>query len=532
MLSATSPISAVKRAIFDLRNRNFRHRVLGWRKVVASMNRMRRLALAFAPVCLLSSVWAQFPGATPPPAEFKKGFETITIKKAQDILGYLAGPECEGRGTGQVGYQKAAEYVAKKFKEAGLKPMGDNGTYFQNMKFYRTWTANAMARDAAGKVLADKGLAINPRAQAVDLTGPVVVVRSTDGQAALSDADEKALSGKIVVMLTPSGRSRLRTQVSISDAKLVLTISEGTPLAGASVRTTPSNAGTSSVSGRISREAAAQLSPMIDAFLRTRQIVPAQASLYDPHLELHVTAEGKSEEVKVPNVVGLLEGSDPTLKNEYVGVGAHLDHLGVSNGVVYPGADDDGSGSTAVMLVAEAMAKNPVKPKRSILFMTFCGEEMGLLGSGYLSDNSPVPLAKMIAELQMDMVGRDSYGPQNGDSRRIDKVEENLDTMRLVGSKRISTDLDKTIQDINAHIGFKFKYDSEDVYTRSDHYNFARKGIPIAFLFDGFTPDYHAPTDTVDKINFLKLTNAAKLYYLTALTLANNPQAPRHDVKN
>ena len=136
----------------------------------------------------------------------------------------------------------------------------------------------------------------------------------------------------------------------------------------------------------------------------------------------------------------------------------------------------------------------------------------------------------MVAELQMDMVGRDSDGVQNGDESRVDKREENVDTIRLVGSKRISTELDSTIQSMNKYVGFRFKYDAEDVYTRSDHYNFARKGIPIAFLFDGFHPDYHQPTDTIDKIDFPKLANAARLYYLTAMTIANQSLPPKKDV--
>jgi Zn-dependent M28 family amino/carboxypeptidase len=136
----------------------------------------------------------------------------------------------------------------------------------------------------------------------------------------------------------------------------------------------------------------------------------------------------------------------------------------------------------------------------------------------------------MVAELQMDMVGRDSDGVQNGDPKRVDKKEENIDTMRLVGSKRISTDLHNAVLENNKYIGFKFKWDAEDVYTRSDHYNFAKHGIPIAFLFDGFHPDYHQPTDTVDKINWVKLTNAAKLYYLVGLDLANRANRPRKDV--
>ena len=136
----------------------------------------------------------------------------------------------------------------------------------------------------------------------------------------------------------------------------------------------------------------------------------------------------------------------------------------------------------------------------------------------------------MIAELQMDMVGRNSFGAQNGDQKRIDKEEENRDTIRLVGSKRISTALDKIILDQNESIGWKFKYDAEDVYTRSDHYNFARLGIPIAFFFTGFHPDYHQPTDTVDKINFDKIANTAKLVYLTIHQLGDYKGMLPHDV--
>jgi len=494
------------------------------------MNRSRRLAFALLPTLVLTAAWAQYPGSTPPPAGLKKGFDTITIDSAKSILEFLAGPECEGRGTGQPGFQKAADFVAKKFKEAHLKPMGDNGTYFQNQTFYRTITDNVKVSTSNGALLLDAGVALNAMSQNVDVSGPVVVVRSADAASQLSETDEKALDGKVVIMIVPPGRSRLRSQLALASPKAVLTVVDGIPSPGGGTIRRTSGGGGGSVAGRIGTSVLSKLSPKVAAFAGMRPLVGA-ASLYDPGLDLHITANGRTEEVKVPNVVGLLEGSDPVLKNEYVGIGGHLDHLGNSNGLIYPGADDDGSGSTAVMLIAKAMASNPTKPRRSILFMTFCGEEMGLLGSAYLSDHSPVPLDKMVAELQMDMVGRDSYGVQNNDPNRVDKLEENLDTMRLVGSKRISTDLDRTIQEVNAHIGFKFKYDAEDVYTRSDHYNFARKGVPIAFLFDGFTPDYHQPSDTVDKIDFAKLTNAAKLYYLTGLTVANNDAAPKHDVK-
>ena len=492
------------------------------------MARSFRLPLAVAPFLFVSIASAQYPGATPISDDLKPGFNAITIPKAKGILKFLSGPECEGRGTGQPGFQKAADFVARKFHDAGLVPMGDHGTYFQNQIFSRTTAFNVSLVDDKGRMFPNKSLILNaPRAK-VDFTAPVVIVRADDTTSKLSEDDAKKLDGKIVIEVVPQGRSALRSQVGAADTKATFMVRDGDLGSSSAIRQGTASSGSSTVSGRMSRRAVEQLDSNCGAFLRGATKAPA---LLDTGKTFHLKAESKTEQVMVPNVVGLLPGSDPELKNEYIGIGGHLDHLGIVNGVIYPGADDDGSGSTAVMLIADAMAHNPVKPKRGILFMTFCGEEMGLLGSSYLSDHPPVPLDKMVSELQMDMVARDSYGAQNGDPNRMDKLEENIQTIRLVGSKRISTDLDKTILDENAHIGFKFRYDAEDVYTRSDHYNFAKHGVPIAFLFDGFTPDYHQPSDTFDKIDFEKLTNSAKLYYLTAYAIANNPQAPRHDVK-
>lgn len=501
---------------------------------------MRRLALlaAFSAAFALPAL-AQYPGSDPVPDDVKPGFSSISTTQAQKYLTFLA-TQCEGRGSGQPGFQKAAEYVAARFKADGLKPMGDNGTYFQNVPFSRTTTENFKALDESGHPLAEGAIAIDSLGS-FDVNAPVVVVRVSDPKAELSDSDVKALSGKIVILQAPPASRRLavRSQILTSEAKALLVVADNvgpmrprvSPMRSGA-RRGPAPALTGTAIGRIERDTVAHLGRTLDAALRyASNNTAVGAMLLDGKTTLHISGESKTEQVNVPNVVALLEGSDPTLKTEYVGVGGHLDHLGIQNGVVYPGADDDGSGSTAVMLVADAMVKNPKKPRRSILFMTFCGEELGLIGSSFLSDHPPVPLDKMVAELQMDMVARDSYGAQNGDPNRMDIESENKDTIRLVGSKRISTDLDKTIQEMNRHIGFKFKYDAEDVYTRSDHYNFAKKGIPIAFLFDGFTPDYHQPSDTVDKIDFPKLANAAKLYYLTAHAIADANEAPKHDVK-
>lgn len=498
---------------------------------MALMKRAR--LLAFVPLFAAALAGAQYPGAVPPPADVKPGFDRITIEEAKKHLGYLAGPECAGRGTGQPGYQKAAEYVAARFKEYGLKPVGAGGTYFQNVPFFSSGFVQEGSEIIVGNRRAPgNGFTMTNLRDSLDLKGRLVVLDITGSRLDLTGTD---LEGAIVVVRGQfEGRTRVGIQTGIQRAKaaVVLYETDKLPASEPSVNRNRPGRSVRIPSGYILKDTtdAMLASTTMAAMKFEGDDKPAKGTASDGTIQL--VAKSENKEIGVPNVVGLLEGSDPTLKAEIVGIGAHLDHLGVVDGVTYWGADDDGSGSTALIQVAAAFSKNPTKPKRSILFMAFCGEEKGLIGSGYYSDNPIFPHDKMIAELQMDMVGRDSDGVQNGDASRVDKKEENLDTMRLVGSKRISTELDKAIQDLNTkYIGFKFKYDSEDVYTRSDHYNFAKVGIPIAFLFDGFHPEYHKPTDTIEKINFTKLTSAARLFYLTAMQLANTEARPKKDVK-
>lgn len=488
-----------------------------------------RSALLPALLSLPFAVHAQFAGAKAVPNDLKVGFNAISIDDAKKWLGFLAGPECEGRGTGQPGFQKAADFVAGKFKEFGLKPIGDKGTYFQNVPFYRFRVdpkESFLAVGAGGsKIMSSGKFDVSTGGGDVDVMAPVVFVRAK-GKGAIPEGVD--LKGKIAVIFYEGGRmsNELRRSMFRSGASATLTVEGKVPEASWSVRRgkledfKPSER---TPTGTISTEAAKSLmkSLEVEEDFATKELAEDGSTSANGTKDVRLVAKTIKEDVGVPNVVGLLEGSDPKMKDEVVAIGAHLDHLGKQGDTIWYGADDDGSGSTALLCVAKAFSLNPVRPKRSVLFMAFCGEEMGLLGSAYYAANPIIPLDKTQCLMQMDMVGRDSFDAQNGDQNRIDKVDENKDTMRLVGSKRISQEYDDIIQDENKYIGFKFKYDAEDVYTRSDHYNFARNGVPIAFQFCGFTPDYHQPTDTVDKINFLKLTNAAKLCYLTLNRVGN-----------
>jgi hypothetical protein len=251
------------------------------------------------------------------------------------------------------------------------------------------------------------------------------------------------------------------------------------------------------------------------------------------------------------NVVAVLEGSDPQLKDTYVAFGAHYDHVGYAEGEVttgadgtprrngargrvtasaiddriWNGADDDGSGTVSLLALAKAFSEGP-KPKRSLLFVWHTGEEAGLLGSRYFADYPTIPLDKIVAQLNIDMVGRN----------RDDKASE-ANTVYLVGSDRISTELHNINRAANAAMPkpltldyeFNDPTDSESLYTRSDHYSYASKGIPIIFFTTGLHPDYHANTDEVSKIEFDKMTRIVQMIYETGARVANLDHPPARD---
>jgi hypothetical protein len=256
------------------------------------------------------------------------------------------------------------------------------------------------------------------------------------------------------------------------------------------------------------------------------------------------------------NVVGIVEGTDPRLKDTYVLFGAHYDHVGYSQtpparnaagaggaapggctgqtrdtpspgDVINNGADDDGSGTVALMAIARAFALGP-KPKRSVMFVWHSGEEAGLYGSRYLVDHPIVPLDKISAQLNIDMIGR---------NRCDDPAEGN--TVYLVGSDRISTELHNLSEETNAALPRPLKLDyelndpadPESIYTRSDHYSYASKGIPIIFYTTGLHRDYHYLTDEIGKIEFPKLAHITRLVYETGLNVANLDHFPVRDNK-
>lgn len=240
--------------------------------------------------------------------------------------------------------------------------------------------------------------------------------------------------------------------------------------------------------------------------------------------------------VNTQNVVAVLEGSDPKLKNEYVAFSAHYDHVGIGVSVdgdsIYNGADDNGSGTAALLACAEAYAKGE-KPKRSLLFIWHAAEEKGLLGSKYFVRYPTVPLENIITLINADMIGRSK--PDSG----VDAFNDDL-TLRnevfVIGSDMISTEVGRLNEEVNKsflNLKLNYKFDNPlhplKLYYRSDHYNYAKNNIPIIFYFDGLHEDYHQVSDEIEKIDFEKLTNVAKTIFAVGWRLANLPQRPKVD---
>ncbi len=258
-----------------------------------------------------------------------------------------------------------------------------------------------------------------------------------------------------------------------------------------------------------------------------RKGIPASLPISVP---LELSQRKAVRQISGTNVLGYIEGVDPVLKSELVVLSAHYDHLGKRGASVYHGADDNGSGSSTVLDLAEAFVqakKAGIGPRRSVLCLLVSGEEKGLLGSAYYADHPVFPLDMTVADVNVDMIGRTDKAHQ-----------DNPDYIYVIGSDRLSSELHAINEAANAgyvQIALDYTFNAKDdpnrFYYRSDHYNFARKGIPSIFYFSGVHDDYHQPSDTVDKIMFPKMEKIGRLIFLTAWELANRPTRIRVDVQ-
>jgi len=528
---------------------------------LASQHRGGIALLLTLPFSLGLSAQSPFTAPHDLPADRAAGGHAVTVEQCKEWLYTLASPEFEGRKTGQPGFLKAAEYVSAHFRELGLEARGEDGGYYQTVP----WSATKVDTEKS-HVTFHKGGKEVLRIPASRLSGNVSASLTAEGEVALlvvaPPERPEAPAGRggrrrfvmpkipglaeidvtdkiVVVYLQPdeNGTSAAMTRFAVTrgiagkGAAGVLFAQQDNVTGSLRGRSGSRRSTNPAASGRGRRPGdttfgGSDLVGMLASADVHEDVL--EGSEFQPAIELSASIELVCEEGQAPamNVWAVLPGTDPQLKDEYVVIGSHLDHIGMRGGL-HPGADDDGSGTTGVMAVAQMFAKNPVKPKRSILFVCFAGEEDGLVGSGFFARNPPIPLSSMVAELQMDMIGRDEE--DNRESRGADKqekAEDNRSSLHLVGTQKLAPSLHKLCLAKNDSAGFDIEYDQEGMFGRSDHANFARKGVPVAFFFTGLHRDYHGVGDTPDKIHYEKLLRVASYVYDIGFELAQQSGRP------
>jgi Peptidase family M28 len=451
------------------------------------------------------------------PEAYRGGFDSITADQAKSLLSVLAGPNFAGRGTGQSGYLKAAHWVAGKAAEFGLEPMGEGGTYFQMVPMSALTIDDKRSKLTGPNgldLVASENFNVSRFADQIEVSGEVVFVSLAGESPTL---EENQLRDKIVIYVTDqaaTGRAPMVIARQLPAAAFRLVESINTP--SSQILQSDGKTRSTSVSGLLARSAAEKIVKAVGGELTwLDQVKAGQNKVYRSDKSLNLQLLIKQATTNVPNVLAWLEGSDPRLSDEYVVIGAHLDHLGNQNDSIFYGADDNGSGSTAVLSIARALTANPERPKRSVLFTWFAAEESGLVGSKHYCENPLRPLDKMVCMLNIDMVGRNEESP-------TELATLNTNSIHLIGSRKGDPALHDVIMRANESVNLEFEYDEEAIFTRSDQASFFEKGTSVAFLFGGFHPDYHQPTDRPEKINFEKIVAAARLFYLTIYFAADH----------
>jgi hypothetical protein len=473
---------------------------------------------------------------------------TISVEDLKRHLYIIASKEMRGRDTPSPGLDKAAEYIENHFKSLGLIP-GNNGSYRQQYPLYKdsmissSMNVNGSAFEtnkdfvASGSnysgemrfseaVFAGFGIIDGQQDDyaGLDVMGKLVIIvdgmpdgfKPTQGARSVSAtgkgmiAQKKGAAGLLII-----AKNFPRTQGGGFQSGWVLNSykSAQTPLAF-------------TVSEKIA--AAIMGDDATGIFDKMKQGVPSKT--YKANVDFSYFKQTKT--TYASNVMGLIEGTDK--KDEYLLITAHYDHIGARNDtIINYGADDDGSGTVSVLELAEAFvkAKEAGKgPRRSILFMTVSGEEHGLWGSAYYANHPVYPLEKTTADLNIDMVGR--IGSE------YDKDKDSANYIYVIGDDKLSSDLAPIadlVNNANSKLKLDRKYndpkDPNRFYYRSDHYNFAEKGVPIIFYFNGVHKDYHRPTDTPDKINYPLMAKRGQLVFHTAWEMANREQMLKRDIK-
>lgn len=478
-------------------------------------------------------------------ADPKSFANSITADDLKKHLYILAGKEMEGRETATEGQRKAAMYIEEYFKSVGLLPANKNN-YQLSFPVYRDSLITAVMEVNEKKFSLFTDFTVNVTSSHTSslMGSEVVFVGYGLSDSSRDDYSGIDVKGKIVMILPGlppasdnprrSGRQRSFQEAAlINGAAAILNVQINFPV---SIRSLGGNQyvngfrktiypNSFNISEQIAREI---MGADYDSARESMTKGNPRPKVYNANV--HIEFNKFIHKMTSSNVLGYLEGTDK--KDEYVVLTAHYDHLGKRNdSVIYYGADDDGSGTVSILELAEAFtkAKNAGKgPRRSIIFMAVSGEEKGLWGSAWYSDHPVFPLEKTTVNLNIDMIGRI-------DPKR--KQADSLNYVYVVGDHKLSSELRPISEAANkkyTKLGLDYKYnqpnDPERIYYRSDHFNFARMGVPIIFYFNGTHADYHRTTDTPDKINYELMSKRAKLVFYTAWEMANRNEMLKRDI--
>ena len=495
--------------------------------------------------------------------------QSITAAELKDYLYFVASDEMEGRDTPSRGLDLTAKFLALNLSRAGLKPVGTDGTFLQKFELYRRqllpdqtvaslneqnfkigedFITGPINGTAQGRlVFVGHGLVVKSKKidayRGIDVKDKIMIVadgypkdvnrgdfRGKLGEDFETPASYGVKHGAKGIILVPS-----ESALSFWEQRYRASLNPSRP-----VPESPRRNELPSITASVKMTDAIFQGEKLDY-----QAIKGQMNGGDfgesfdlnSSKKISFTVTLQIETIMTQNVVAVLEGSDPKLKDEYVAIGAHYDHVGLAatpiNGdKIYNGADDDGSGTVAVLAIAKALAEGP-RPKRSVLFAWHAGEEKGLWGSEYITNNPPVPIGQIITQLNIDMIGRSK---KEGDTNPRNLNLTGPHEIFVIGSKIMSTELGELSEAVNRSflkLKFNYKYDApndpEMLFYRSDHYNYARKGIPIIFYFDGVHEDYHQVSDHPDKIDYVKMEKVTQTVFATLWKLANMPVHPKID---
>jgi hypothetical protein len=493
--------------------------------------------------------------------------EAITAGELRHYLEFIASDALRGRDTPSAGLDSAAGYIASRLSQWGFEPGGDPGSFLQHMKLRRDmvvpdscevvvggrrfrfghdFIAKPVAGSSRGRmVYAGNGYVvrrkdIDPYA-GIDIRGAIVIVsggrppgvsfrdlrKNELGISWESPQSYCARHGAVGIIEIPTPSQSVKWEKMAYDASTTGTL-VAVALEDSNDEKLPQITASPGLAAELFGGEREEVRSGLGAGIADPEVAPFVLSTRNT---ASILVHTRSRFATTQNVVGILRGTDPKINREYVALGAHYDHVGVGTPVagdsIYNGADDDGSGTVALLAIADAVSHGK-RPRRSVLFVWHTGEEKGLYGSKFFTRFPTVPLENIVVLLNIDMIGR-SRAPDDSTNTSLSGPDE----VFVIGSNAMSTELGSISRWINSSylkLNFNYRYDDTAdplrLFFRSDHYNYAQKGIPIIFYFDGIHADYHKPSDSVEKIDFEKLRKVTQTIYATMWYVANASARP------